>query len=360
MRRRRLLLGAGVLVALVAAPACYGQEPWAILHPTLETWEVTADMFFTMTVNAVAFSPDGKMLAVGCEDGRVELWEVLTGRRRATLRQHRVGVVSALGFSPDSRALASGGSDKAVQLWHPFKARSSARVGYTLLGHTHRVRSLAFGPDTRVLASSDYDRTVRLWQLPTGEEQAAFEGKSFTVGTSLAFSRDGKAVAVGGTYIDRSPPFVRGEVLIVDTSSGKATNVFRAQTGGVQCLAFSSDGDVLVSATTTSAMRRSWPAGECKGSFAWPEDGEHLVTCVGLSPDAARLAVCRVSDRDRSRQGICRLWDVATGKKLAAFPGQARFLTAVAFSPDGRMLALGGGDGTVSLWNVAAVLKAAK
>jgi WD40 repeat protein len=111
MRRFRLAVwSAWVPLALAAfrGPVCYGQEPWAVLQPK------------GGQVNSVAFSPDGKMLAAACENGTIELWEVATHRRRATLKGH-TDRVNSVAFSDDGRLLAAGGCDHdgngTIRLW---------------------------------------------------------------------------------------------------------------------------------------------------------------------------------------------------------------------------------------------------
>jgi WD40 repeat protein len=108
--RRQILsdLPAGVLLglaaALVSGPPCLAQWPKAVLRTEGKA------------VYCVAFSPDGRMLASGCVDGGVELWEVQTHRRRASLRGH-TSWVRSLAFSPDGKLLAVGSENTTLALW---------------------------------------------------------------------------------------------------------------------------------------------------------------------------------------------------------------------------------------------------
>jgi len=112
-------------------------------------------------VTAIAFHPDGEAIAGGCDDwdGGIKIWQVRSGRIGATLPGHRS--IRALAYSPDGQILASAGSDRLVKLWN---ARTYTLIG-TLKGHGDTVEALAFRADGRQLASGGADDTLRLWDL---------------------------------------------------------------------------------------------------------------------------------------------------------------------------------------------------
>lgn len=143
-------------------------------------------------IGALAFSPDGKLLASGGTDALVKLWNWHKPRALASLQGHQ-GSVTALAFSPDGKVLASGGADGTVRLWDV----AGRRLRATLPGHPGPVRVLAFTPEGRTLASGGAEDQVRLWNVPTGQAVGALrfaEAGSQGV-ASLAFAPDGSVLA---------------------------------------------------------------------------------------------------------------------------------------------------------------------
>jgi WD40 repeat protein len=140
----------------------------------------------------LAFSPDGALLALN-HGNQVELWDVVTGQRRRALAGH-TGAVRCLAFAPDGTTLASGADDRQIKLWDPASGREKA---VPLIGHTQPVASLAFTPDGGTLASGSEDRTVRLWDVATARELFSLEGHQGKV-RCVVFSPDGRTLASGG------------------------------------------------------------------------------------------------------------------------------------------------------------------
>jgi WD40 repeat protein len=140
---------------------------------------------------AVLFAPDGRTLVTN-HGRQVRLWDVADGRLRRTLTGHEA-TVQCLAFSPDGATLATGGHDRVIKLWEADSGREKA----TLSGHTETVAALAFAPDGRTLASGGWDGTVRLWNLATGQELVSLAGPTGKV-NAVAFAADGQTLASGG------------------------------------------------------------------------------------------------------------------------------------------------------------------
>jgi WD40 repeat protein len=249
-------------------------------------------------VTSVAFSPDGQTIASGGWEGRILLWDARTGRLRATLPGHEPHAVLAVAFSPDGRTVASGGADKTVRLWD---APSGQPLGTPLRGHTNRVLSLAFDPhDGDRLASGGLDRTIWLWDI--GDPQRP--GEQLTDATSPVYT-----LAFGPR--DR----LRDRLL-----AGTAD-------------------DVVAVWDIAKGRHQSLPATQLGGHT----DEVHA---VALSPDGQTLA-------SGGADGSVILWDLPTSQQLGdPIAAHSDGVRSLAFSGDGRTLASAGADGDVVVWDV--------
>jgi len=272
-------------------------------------------------VSAVAFSPDGRLLATGSWDTTARLWDAATGNHVRTLPGHE-RPVSAVAFSPDGRLLATGG-DTTARLWD---AATGNHVR-TLPGHEGVVNSVAFSPDGRLLATGG-DTTARLWDAATRNHVRTLPGHEGVV-NSVAFSPDGRLLATGSD--DK-------KARLWDAVTGKWVHTL-TNDHSVRSVAFSPDGRLL--ATVGVYTARLWDA--ATGHHVRPlADDECSPFGVAFSPDGRLLAT--------GEDTTARLWDATTGNHIRTLPSRKGLVRSVAFSPDGRLLATGGDDKKARLW----------
>lgn len=280
---------------------------------------------------SVAISSDCSTLAAGYDDEQggdrktLQLWDMQTGRVRATLTGHR-SMVFCAAFTPDGSTITSAGHDKTVRLWDA----QTGRLQHTLHGHTDKVRSVACSPDGQTLASGGRDKTVRLWDRATGRQQFMLAGHKDWV-FQVAFSPDGKTLASAS---------LDGSVRIWDVVTGEPIRIF-TDTSQFYGAAYSPDGKTLATCNNEGIIKL-WDLVE--GQERARLEG-HLgsVHMVAYSPDGKTLAS---GGADRS----VRWWQAETGRPLLAFENLPEQVHGLAFSADGCALAAALHDGSIRIW----------
>jgi WD40 repeat protein len=280
----------------------------------------------------------------------VRVWDAGTGKE--LYRLDLVSGVSALAFSHDGRTLAVGGEDTAVRL---LDASTGEEIRF-LRKHRKAISALVFSPDDKCLISGDHDGVLRVWDVARGRPLPFRLNVPDSIIHSLALSADGRTLAAGCEY--REEPD-RHPVILFDLTKGK--QIFPPKDGqrglehqgAVRSLAFAPDGDSVASGgldgrvilwdTTTRAMIREYRS---------PHLGP--VQALAFSRDCGTLAV-------GCADGAILSWDAGTGEELRRYgepdprhrPADERGVRSLSFSRDGKLLASGGPDDRVRLWDVA-------
>lgn len=284
-------------------------------------------------VTALAYSPDGKTLAVGTYQA-VVLWDMEAGRVARTLGGLS-GTVHAVAWSADGGLLAvAGGAPGALGEIRLYEAKAEFKFLRLLTGHTDVVYSLAFSPNSQTLAGASHDKTVRTWNVADGKPLLTFLGHSDVV-YQVRFMPDGKSLISCGQ--DKA-------VRQFDAGSGQSIRNFEGHDGAVTALAVRPDGQFIVSSGAEPRLRWWNPADGATVRFS---DGHGAqVNDIAFSADGRWLAA---ASADRTVQ----IWNGSDGGGPQQTFGDAPdWNYRVAVSPDGRFVAGGGADGLVRLWEI--------
>jgi len=277
-------------------------------------------------VLALAFTRDNKLIASGSVDAAIVLWDPASGNELRALKGHR-GTVNSVAFSPDDKQLASGSADNTIKIWDV----ASGREKQTMSGHTLFVSSVAFSPDGKMLASGSGDQTVKLWDVATGRELRTLPaGLKAWAGlpVSVAFSPDGRTLATGAQLVKLWDVRTGNEI--------RSIRVTESNSPMERPIAFNYDGTVLV---TGGGGVKLWEVATGKALRTLPGDARVL----SFSSDQKTIAGAGGTE--------VKLWNAKTGQDQQTLEGSQLGVDSVAFSPDGKLLAVGNSDNTVVLWD---------
>lgn len=350
---------------------------------TVRIWEsatgrlIRALLGHEREVLALAWSPakEVSVLASAGQDNTVLLWNAATGQILHTLAGHE-GAVRALAWSPDGKTLASAGMDNAIRFWEA----ATGNLKRTQKLKDTSARTLAWSPDGKLI-TFDQRNEIQLVEAENGGLLRTLKGHTSRI-AALAWSPKGNTLASAGEQ-DRA---IR---LWVKNADAGVRVINSGLTGWLNGLAWSPDNEVIVAVSEDWGFRR-WRTNMLK-PFGFPQEGSSPLKCVAWSPDGKTLLF-------GGRDGSVRMWDPETGKTIRDLPGLAKednsFVTAwspdskqlaivegntvrirssatgqirctfpeqgtvvaaLAWSPDGTKLALGGSsDGSVRIWDAGA------
>jgi WD40 repeat protein/serine/threonine protein kinase len=199
---------------------------------------------------AVALSSDGRSLADVERSGTINIWDLVSGQRRARMPCTLALGGLAIEFSSDAKLFAAV-NEYGIEVWDVPARRVHAR----LAGHGVRVYGLCFSPDAKILATAGADHTIKLWNLSVAAELATLGGHVDAV-RCVAISSDGKTLASGGDD---------GRVMLWDMRTLQELGSLNAHDGGVKSVAFSPDGKILASGGATMDNQGEifmWSTGE--------------------------------------------------------------------------------------------------
>ena len=291
---------------------------------------------------AATFSPNGRQIVEAACNGTLRVIDAGTGniQRAAHFRLQ----LSAVAYSPDGSLLAVGTST-GVMLIDP--ATGSVRARLTPIRSAGPPAALAFSPNGHLLAAND-PNGITLWSLPAMRPRA-FEHDIYDVGT-MAFNRDGRQLIVGGGNSDNS-------VHVYDVATGRMVHRIVATgnqgPGWPEVVSLSPDGSRLAvgypadpqnaTAKVSVYSTRTWAK-----EFDVMSINDVEISSVAFSPDGTRLAI-------GAEDGTAGVWSLATREQLATYDGSTAAVGAMSFAPDGRSLLSASNDGVARVWRAQGV-----
>ena len=284
--------------------------------------QVLLSLTHSSAVRCLTFSSDSQLLACGCEDGTISVWDVETGTAKFKCVGHSAAVL-CVAFASDAHSIiASGSADKTLRTWEANSGQSKNVVGHHSAagckcpppsatqkskckplpgcqagGHAGAVSSLVFASDGTRIISGSHDRSLRVWHAATLAEERTLvppqpgQGELEKPVTSISLSPRSSHVLAG---------LVGGGTKLIDMQTGNTEVQLRGH--------------------------------------------KHTVTVVAFAGSVA--ATC-------SDDGTLRLWDSKTGKLNATFRGHRRRVTCIAVSPDGKRILSGSSDSDILVWDAA-------
>jgi WD40 repeat protein len=278
---------------------------------------------------SVAFAPDGKAVATGSESGEVELWDLASGGKTHGFRSIPSSPVA---FNRDGTILMGVGDDGAIKLWDP----SSGRVLQSFGSFSNTASSIAFSPDGKTVAVGSKDGAISVWDLSTRTQLLAIN--KYSPPSSAVFSPDGKALAVYSDKVDSAS--------LWNFATGSIARTFPGHVG--QMGIFFSPDSTKFSIASIDGTIRLWDVSS--GLEAHTIHGSQL-SSMAFSPDQKTIASGNVDARVNDT--TIKLWAIDSGKEIRRFKGHDKPVSAVSFSPDGKVLASESYDGIIKLWDVS-------
>lgn len=270
--------------------------------------------------NAVAFRPDGKQIAVADNDGAVRVLDAETGKLERTLRGHFEYTEATTGARSDQPKL----NDPPVA----FRQQSSP------------VHAVCWSANGQLLASAGADHLAKVWEPATGREVSTCRGHTAAV-FAVDFNPDGTSLLTGSAD---------GTLKLWDPTSGQELRSLKSHETWVRSVVFAQDGNTIISGGNEGAIK-FWDARKDPAVRSLVTSGMPI-SSLAFSPDSQRLAAVGVG-------GVFHVWHPATGESIHAIRAQATFsgfagkfpLVGVGYGPDGSRLAVGNDAGQLRIHN---------
>jgi WD40 repeat protein len=256
------------------------------------------------------------------------------GQRLLTLTGH-AGPVNAVAFSPSGRIIVSGSFDKSLKIWDG----GSGQLLRTLTGDTEGISSVAFVPSGKQIVSGSLDRTIGIWDADSGQSIRTLrsdQSYSWEVPPavwSVAISPDGARVAAASAD---------ATVKIWNIASGELVHLLKGHGDVVTSVQYFPVGRAIASGSKDGTVRL-WDA-ETWQSLGWVTNPSGQVLAVAVSPDGKHFAAS-------GNGNSVSIWNATNGQLIRTLTAEASALCALTYSTDGRKIIAGGSNGSIVAWD---------
>jgi len=288
------------------------------------------------SLSAAHFDDAGARVVTAALDGTARVWDAASGEQLIGLTGHE-GFVNGARFDPSGRRIVTAGEDGAARIW-------DARTGdllAVLSGHGGPVRSAVFHPDGSQIATAHDHSTVGIWDAVDGSElfvlpESILEGQYTNLAVhTVLFSPDGGRLVAAGED---------GFVNVWDTETGANLLRINAHSRGITWADLSPDGNRIVSASYLAGVASTWDA--LDGSELATIEYGSIINDVAFSADGKSVAIV-------GSDPAVWVWDAASGEALAVLEGHTEAIHAVDYSSTGEELVTSSADGTARIWNAS-------
>lgn len=299
------------------------------------------------SVTCVSYSPDGRTIATGCEDGVARLWDVASGRTLIKFRGHTDGIF-CLAFSPDGTKIATGSDDATTRIWDVTNGTQL----HLLRGSVQALHSVAFSPNGERLVTTSEDGIGRVWDVASGEETATLSKRDVTL-TYTLFTPDSEKVVSCSLYNVflwdvRSETIVK--VLEEEVPGQRVHRLFLLKNQIIVVGSEQIDKYPDLDSNITEIKTKVWnvESREILAEIPEPESEGSVTSNIidtAISPDSTKLIIT-LGER------LIRMWNMKESTTTINLARHAGRITSIDFSPHNNTIITGSEDRTARLWSM--------